>query len=253
MNTALLIARNTLRQTVRERIYVNVALFGAGLVLFSMLVGNVTFGYTDRVVRSIGHSGLSISLNLLALLVGVTLVHQEIERRSLFVLLTRPVSRGQYILGRYLGLLVATCVVWLGLGIVLTGVLLSIHGSFKGVDLAALLGALAEAMVLGSIGVLLSTLTTPTVGAGMGLGAWLICATTDNLVGLTEAGGLDRTLATILSYTLPSLAQLSFREVAVYQLPFAWVEVAAAFAYAAAYAIGFLLLATASLSRREMV
>ena len=56
-----------------------------------MLVGNISYGYIDRVVRSIGLSGVAMALDLIALLVGTTLIHQEIDKKTLFVVLVRPV------------------------------------------------------------------------------------------------------------------------------------------------------------------
>ena len=86
------VAQNTFRQTLRERLFLNIIIFGVFMILLAMVLANITFGYPDRVVRSIGLSGISIAANLVALLVGVSLIHQEIDRKTLFVVLTRPAA-----------------------------------------------------------------------------------------------------------------------------------------------------------------
>ena len=85
MNPILVIAGNTLRQTVRQRLFLNIGIFGIGMVLLAMLVGSITYGFPDRVVRSIGLSGVTIAVDLMALLLGVGLIHEEIDRKTLFV------------------------------------------------------------------------------------------------------------------------------------------------------------------------
>ena len=249
-----LIATNTVRQTVRDRLYYNIAFFGLGMVVFSMVVGNITFGFPDRVVRSIGLTGFAVALNLLALLVGVGLVHQEIDRRSLFVVLTRPIRRAEYICGRYLGLLGATLLIGLGLGIVFSLILTSVRGHLTMQDVFALGASVGEAALIGALGVVISSFSTPTVGAGLGIGFWLVCATTDDLVRLTaNSEGAGHVLAQGLAYAMPSLARLNFRDAAVYQLPVEFGHWMGAMLYAGVYVVVFLAPASAILSRREMV
>lgn len=253
MNAMLLIATNTVRQTIRQRLFYNLVFFGIGMVLLAMTVGNITFGYADRVVRSIGLSGVSITVDLMALLVGVSLIHEEIDRKTLFVVLARPLSRSQYVLGRYLGLLAATFIMLVGLTIVFAIVLTLVRGSLTTLDVIALALAFPEAAILGGIGVVLSCFTTPSLGAGMGLGLWIISTATDDLVRLTEGIGFGHDILVACSWILPSLARLNFREAVVYQQQIAMFDVAAAAAYGFIYAGALAALSAIVLSRREMM
>lgn len=249
-----LVAANTLRETLRKRLYLNIAVFGVGMVLFAMVVGNVTFGYTDRVVRSIGLSGVTIAVDLMALLVGVGLVHREIEAKTLFAVLTRPIRRWQYILGRFLGLMLAVFTALIGFSLVFGLVLFAVDGEPSTKDVIAIAASLPEAAVLGALGLVLSSFSTPTVSAGVGLGVWIAGAVVDDFIRLTESasGGL-RFLAQVAYHALPALERFNFREAAVYALPVSASEVFGAFVYGFAY-VGFLLsLASLILVRREMV
>lgn len=253
MTKIRLIAVNTFRQTIRDRLYYNIVLFGVGMVVFSMVVGNLTFGHPDRVVRSIGHSGIVLALDLTALLLGVSLVYQEIDRRSLFVVLTRPLTRFQYVAGRFLGLLAAVGLVAFGLSLVFAFVLVSVRGHLSANDLLAIVSSFSEAAVLGALGLLLSTVTTPTLGAGLGLGSWIIMASTDDLVALTRDNPFGHQVAKVFALVFPSTARLDFRENAVYGLDIALGDYLAAVSYGGLQAALLVVLAGLVLSRREML
>lgn len=253
MNTVHLIALNTFRQIVRQKVFYNVVLFGLGMVLLSMLAGNITFGYPDRVVRSIGLSGISLALDLLALLTGVGLIHDEIDRKSIYVILTRPVGRGQYVAGRLIGLLTTLTLIAVGLLAVFAVVLTMAHGSLSSLDALAVLGSLAEASVLASIAVVFSAFTTPTLGAGMGIGVWIVAATSDDLVGLSAHRPELLRLAQAISYVFPNFARLNFRESAVYAVNVPISTWLAALVLAGLYTVICASLASVILSRRELL
>lgn len=255
MTPIWIIATNTFRQTVRQRLFLNVGVFGIGLVMLSTLVGGITYGFADRVVRSIGLSGVAIALDLMALLVSVSLIYEEIDRKTLFVVLTRPVERWQYAVGRYLGLILALMLALVGLSVVfLIALYSSPGGQARSTDFLALACALPEAAVLAAFGLVLSAFSTPTLSAGIGVGFWIAAATTDDLLRLSSGGDASlQWLAKACYYALPSLARLNFRTVAVYDLPVSFGEVASAVGYGCGYSFVLLMLASLILSRREMV
>lgn len=247
-----LIATNTLRETTRRRIFYNIVLFGLCLVMLALVVSNVTFSFADRVVRSIGLSGVSIAVDLLALLVAVSLVHDEVERKTVFVVLTRPPSRTQYLIGRYLGLMATVALMLGGLSLLQLIVLLFSGGSVTANDVLALAMVLMEAATLGAIGVTLSCLTTPTLGAGIGIGAWIIGASTDDFVELTRDEPISHAIAQVTSYLFPSMSRFNFREAAVYQTSVDPQLVAWGVAYGVLHVTAVLALGSLIFSRRDM-
>ena len=254
MRPIYIIALNTLRQTIRQRLFFNVAIFGVGMLILSMVLGQITFGYPDRVVRTIGLSGSVIALDLIGLLVGVTLIHQEIDRKTLFVVLTRPVGRGQYVLGRYLGLLMALALALSGFMLVFSATIVAVGGSVTWTDMIALGLAFPEAMLIGGIGIVLSSFSTPTLSAGIGLGAWIASATTDDLLRFSaKSEPFVQSLVKVVYYVLPSLERLNFREAAIYHSTVAVNDFALALLYGVVYAGVLVAIAIVILSRREMV
>ena len=255
MNAIFVIAENTVRQTIRQRLFYNVGVFGVGMLLLSMVVGRLTFGYPDRVVRSIGLSGVSISLNLIALLIAVSLIHQEIDRKTLFVVLTRPVHRWQYVFGRYLGLLVTLGLASVGLTIVYALTLTASRGTMLSQDFIALSTSLVEAAILGGIGIVLSAFSTPMLSSGIGLGLWIACTAIDDVVRLAEKTEDPLTIFVTKTayYILPNLSRFNWRELAIYKLEPPVGELFMSFGYGALYALGLVALSSAILSRREMI
>lgn len=253
MNAVLVIAANTAREVIRQRLFGNTLLFGVLMVLLSVVVSNITFGRVERVVRSIGLGGVALASGLLALLVGVTLIHREIERRTLFVVLTRPVSRAQYVLGRYLGFLVTLAAVTLSFALVFFLCLGSVGAAPTVQDAHALTLSFVQASVLAAFAVVLSSFSTPTVAAGTGLGFWIACASTDDLVNLTaQAEEPVRSFAVGLAYILPSFARFNLADAAVHDDPVSWLHLAWTTGYGALYVVLFVALAGVVLARREM-
>ncbi|MEM1023885.1 MAG: ABC transporter permease subunit [Myxococcota bacterium] len=263
MSVVGLVAGNTIRQIVRQRTFFNVFIFGLGMVIVALVVSNITFGYRDQVVRSIGLSGVILAVDLMALLLSIGLIHAELDRKTLFVVMTRPVTRTAYVLGRALGLFAVLSMAMASFGLVVLLTLLSVGGAPTLHDVYALSGGLVEAGILGSFGLVLSAFTTPMLGTGIGLGFWIAASTTDDLVRLARLKGDNsmgealhsgnETMAQALSYVLPNFQVLNFRTEAVYRLTIPGDEFAWALVYGVLWIVGFLLLAGLILSRRELV
>ena len=253
MKTIYLIASNTVREVVRQRIFANITIFGVVMLVFALAVSNITFGFPDRVVRSVGLAGASIATSLMSLLLAVGIIHREIDRQTLFVVLTRPVARWQYATGRYLGLVAVLLGVVLGFAGVFTLMLGVVGGSPSWADGITFGMCYVEAAVLAGFGLVLSSFSTPTLSAGIGLGFWLACLGVDDLLHLSEkASPVIRGLSVCIVYALPSFSRFNFREAAVYGDDVALGTLMWSAGYGLLYAVGFVLLAGAVLERREL-
>ena len=254
MSRILAVAHNTFRQTVRERLFFNIFIFGAFMLLLGMVVANITFGHGDRVVRSIGLTGITLALDLIGLLIGVSLIHQEIDKKTLFVVLTRPIRRWEYTVGRYLGLLLSLATALAGLVVMYIPTLMFVGGDPSAADVLAFGSSWLEAGIIAGFGVMLSAFSTPTLSAGMGIGMWIAAATTDDLVRLTaNAGGPPHTMAKVVNYILPSLSRLNFRDAVIYSQSIDLTAYAWAMLYGGVYCVLLVAIASIILSRREMV
>src|SRR6195256_4273594 len=98
------IAHNTLREAVRDRVLYNLVLFVLLLTGAAVFIGELSGGQERKIIVDLGLSAMLLFGVFIAIFVGVGLVYKEIERRTLYAILSKPITRGQFLLGKYLGL-----------------------------------------------------------------------------------------------------------------------------------------------------
>jgi ABC-type transport system involved in multi-copper enzyme maturation permease subunit len=177
MQRVLAIARNTFRETVRDKILYNLILFALIMILSSLALGQLTLGNEDKVIVDLGLSSISIFGMLIAIFIGIGLVYKELEKRTAYALLAKPVHRYELILGKYLGLLftllvnMAIMVVGLELAMLYTGRIG--WGGYLRILPAAFLIFLSLALIT-ALAIFFSTFSTPALSALFTFFLWVI-------------------------------------------------------------------------------
>src|SRR2546423_9441728 len=117
------IARNAFREAVRDRVLYNLIVFALLLIGSAIFIGELSGGQEIKIVTDLGLSAMLLFGVFIAIFVGVGLLYKEIERRTLYVILSKPIGRGQFLLGKYLGLcltlLVNVAIMGVGLSLAL--------------------------------------------------------------------------------------------------------------------------------------
>src|ERR671918_2437866 len=124
------IARNAFREAVRDRVLYNLILFALLLIGSAIFLGELSAGQEAKIIVDLGLSAMLLFGVFIAIFVGVGLVYKEIERRTLYAIFSKPVGRGEFLLGKYLGLCLtlAVNVVVMGAGVSLA--LLYVRGGY---------------------------------------------------------------------------------------------------------------------------
>ncbi len=104
MNAIFVIAQNTFKETVRNRVMVNILAFAIGMVLIALVISNWSIDQQAKILKDFGLAAISIFGLLIALFVGGRTIYQEIEKHTAYMLVSKPISRWQIILGKYFGL-----------------------------------------------------------------------------------------------------------------------------------------------------
>src|SRR2546421_5286808 len=104
LRTTVAIARNAFREAVRDRVLYNLVLFVLLLTAGAIFLGELSAGQETKIIIDLGLSAMLLFGVFIAIFVGVGLVYKEIERRTLYAILSKPIGRGQFLLGKYLGL-----------------------------------------------------------------------------------------------------------------------------------------------------
>jgi ABC-type transport system involved in multi-copper enzyme maturation permease subunit len=258
MSATLAIAATTIREALRERLLHNLLVFAVLLVVGSLTLSQLTVGEQFRIIADIGTSATQLFGTLIAVFVGVGLVSREIDRRTCYPALARPVSRAGFVTGKYLGLLAT-----LGLNVALmaaaTAAVLALYRGgldfLNGAFVATFALTAAQLAICGAFAVLFSTFTTATlasiytlaiVGAGWLFGEvrsfWLAARQVETM----------RPLVRVLDVLLPNMTLLDLKESVTYGDPVALGSVLARAAYGAGYATTLVLLAAVLFTRRDI-
>src|SRR5882724_5254353 len=250
------IARNAFREAVRDRVLYNLVLFVLLLTAGAIFLGELSGGQERKIIVDLGLSAMLLFGVFIAIFVGVGLVSKEIERRTVYSIFSKPVGRGEFLLGKYLGLCLTLLV---NVGVMGAGVSLALIYVKRGWDPLALsiwpaiLLLYVELMILTGVALLFSSFSSPALSALLTFFVFIIGHFSADLKGLANSmgGGLARWLFAALYYLLPNLANLSFSTPAAHgQLP-PTSQVAVVILYSLVYIVIILAAATMIFSRRN--
>src|SRR3954453_8642546 len=250
------IARNAFREAVRDRVLYNLVLFVLLLTAASIFIGELSGGQERKVIVDLGLSATLLFGVFIAIFVGVGLVYKEIERRTIYAVFSKPVGRGEFLVGKYLGLCLTLLVNVLVMGV---GVSLALLYVSKGWDplistiWPAVFLIYMELMLLTAIALLFSSFSSPALSALLTFMVFIIGHFSADLKSLAVSTGSTsaRWLFGGLYYILPNLANFSFITEAGYGRVPTSSAVVMAIIYAAVYASVVLSAATLIFKRRN--
>jgi ABC-type transport system involved in multi-copper enzyme maturation permease subunit len=247
------VAANTFRETVRERVLYNLVFFAALMTLSGLLLQDLSLDEDVKIIKDVGLAAMDLFGTAIALLMGVGLVNKEIERRSIYPLLAKPLGRGELLVGKFAGLsftlLVNVSVMALGLYATLWAT-----GRTVGPELLlAVLPLYVGLCVVVALALLFSALTSTTLAAVCTLLLVLAGRSSDVLKNAEYlATGIPAPVTRTLYVALPNFRAFDLKEQAVYGLPVAAGELGSLCLYGAVYAAMLLTLAYVSLRFREL-
>jgi len=250
------IARNAFREAVRDRVLYNLVLFVLLLTGAAIFIGELSGGQERKIIVDLGLSAMLLFGVFIAIFVGVGLVFKEIERRTVYAIFAKPVGRGEFLVGKYLGLCLTLLVnvVIMGAGVSLALIYVS-----RGWDpLAfkiwpAILLIYMELMILTGVALLFSSFSSPALSALLTFFVFIIGHFSADLKSLSTSlpSAMARWLFSALYYLLPNLATFSFITQAAHGHVPQPANVVATFAYALVYISVILASATLIFSRRN--
>lgn len=257
MTRALTVAANTVREAVRDRLLYNLVVFAVLLTAGSLTISQLTLGDQWRIIADIGTASAQVFGTLIAVFLGVGLVARELDRRTSYALLARPLSRAEFVIGKYLGLM-ATLALNIGVMAVATAAVLAAHrgdlGFLGGAFVAVYALLLVQLAICGAFAVLFASYSTATLATiftlaltaaghvfGEVRGFWLAAPEVEL-----------KQLVRVLDVVLPNLRLLDIKEVITYGDPVTAASVLWRAAYGVGYAGVVLALAALVFSRKDV-
>lgn len=253
MNRITVIALNTFKENLRDKILYNLVFFGLLLIGSAFLLSSLTMGEQTKIIKDIGLASINLFGVLIAIFVGIGLVSKEIEKRTIYTIVAKPVPRYQFLLGRYFGLAIT---LFVNTAIMVVGFFLILLIGRVGPDVGLMkaIGMIfLELLVIVAVAVMFSTFTTPTLSASFTLATYVIGHLTADLrvLGAKIQNDLATWLLDGLYYTLPNLEYFNVKGQAVHEMPIPWPYLVSAAAYGLLYSAVMLALACVIFQRRD--
>jgi ABC-type transport system involved in multi-copper enzyme maturation permease subunit len=207
------IASNTFREAVRDRVLYNLIAFAVLLSGAAIFVGQISIEIERLVVVNLGLTAVSLFGVVIAIFIGIGLVSKEIEKRTLYTVLSRPVRRWEFIVGKFFGLAGTLVVNTFFMGIGVFAALLYVAHKFSGADariLIALYFIVLQFLIICALALLFSSFSSPLLSAIFAFSLFIIGSFADDLRGFaTLTHGMARWIATGAAYLVPNFSALN--------------------------------------------
>jgi len=207
------IASNTFREAVRDRVLYNLIAFAVLISGAAILVSQISIEIERLVVINLGLTSVSVFGVVIAIFIGIGLVSKEIDKRTLYTVLSRPVRRWEFIVGKFFGLAGTLVVNTFFMAIGVFAALLYVAHKFTGGDgliLVALYFIVLQFLIICSLALLFSSFSSPLLSAILTFSLFVIGSFGDDLRGFAAiTHGLTRWIATAVAYLVPNFSTLN--------------------------------------------
>ncbi len=250
------ISINTFREALRNKILYSVVFFALLLVSISAFFGTVTIGDRSRVIKDFGLFSLSFFGAIITIIAGVSLLNKELKQKTIYNILSKPVERWQFILGKYLGLTLTVSILVALMGIGLVCFLGVLEGRVDWLMFQGIVLILLEVVVIAAISMFFSSLVVTTTLSGLfTLGAYIAGRSMSSvryyMLHSEEPNEALLTLVHLLDKVLPDLSLFNMNDLIVYGSPVSGGSFLHAVIYCGAYSLVALVLAVLIFERRE--
>lgn len=257
MNRIFSVALNTFREAVRDRVLYNLVFFALLMMAAAIFVGQISLGIESTIIVSLGLSAISIIGLLIAVFIGVGLVSKEMDKRTLYALLSKPIRRWEFLVGKFGGLVLTLTVNTAAMAAGLFFALLFVKRSMENSDttiLVAVYFILLKIAIVVALALLFSCFTSQLLAilftAGLYV-AGLFIHEMRNLSG-SKVSPAMQALFSWISYILPNFENFNVMAAAAHGKPVPGSLIVQNTAYAAIYCVIVLTVASAVFSRRNL-
>jgi Cu-processing system permease protein len=260
------VAVSVFKESVRDKVLYNLVAFAVLLIAVSYLLGQLTAGQDVKIIKDLGLAAIATFGLFIAVFIGIGLVWKEVDRRSVYSVLSKPIRRSEFILGKYAGLALTLLVNLSVMTLAFYAVLAYLQAQFPdsvraswpapATDpgmLKAIVLIFVELLLVTAIALFLSTFSSPFLSAALTFGLWIIGHFNADLRNF-EAVVESRPVAYIargLYYILPNFAAFDVKTQVVHALPVPAAYVATTIAYGAVYTSLLVTAAILIFSRRD--
>ena len=248
------VAHNTYRETVRDRIFYLVAVFGFVMLASTAVLSPLTVGAQGKIMTDVGLAAMVVIGLLVVVFVGSGMVRKEMDKGTIVTILAKPVSRREYLLGKFLGLNL-TLTAMLAIMAVLFAVMLAVApGEFSPRFLGAVYLTFLELTLINAVAVFFSTCVSSILAAVFTLGAFIVGHLSESIreFGQLQDAPMQERISDLVYRLVPNLEVFNVRGAVVHGDPVTWAHLGWATIYGLGWTGLLLILAGSVFSRREL-
>ena len=249
------IAGITFKEAKRDRVLYLLFFFAALGIVAARVLAVLTVGDRIKIIKDVGLASISLFGVLMAILIGTGLVYKEIDKKTIFTLLAKPLHRAEFILGKFLGLVLTLCVMTLAMTLIFLAIVYAHTLRIETTLLVAVGFIFLELVLITAVAVLFSCFSTPILSSLFTLAFYLIGHLSWGLELIIRKmrPGAGRTLVRGLYAFLPDLENFNFKTEVVHGLPIPAGIYLSSFLYGICYTAFILGLAVLVFRRRDFI
>jgi ABC-2 type transport system permease protein len=238
------IAYYTYKELIKSKILYNTLALGFALLVITYVAFSFTYGEPARVALDFGLGTLSLSCVGIAIFMGVGLIYNELESRTIYLVISRPIKRSSFVVGKLFGLISVLVINSLILSLLTLILYFLIGGEWSSLILWSIIFILAEAIIMLFISVLFSLLSTKVLSVIFALSIYVTGHAVDGAKFLTfvENRPFLQSLLELYQFLLPAFYKLNIKEFVLYKNQLEWSYLISTGSYAVVYSLGILAL-----------
>lgn len=250
----LAIVKSTICGYIRERVLVIVVVFAFILMMSSYVLAPLAVGAQKKIIVDVGLASISLFGVLLVILLGAGSYSREKDKGILPSLLAKPISRFEYLVGRYVGTVTTIAIVMVVMALVYLGVMWASRTTVTQTMLQAMYLSVIEIALLTSVLTFFSTFSSPVLCSFFTLCVFISGHLSKDLLAFAEHFGSPplQVMSTVFYYVLPNMSLFDIRSEAVHGIPLMNQYVQSVTIYAVCFTIFLLYMSLIRFGRRDV-
>ena len=248
------VAHNTFREAVRDKVLYVLVFFALATLLGSKALGWISIGQEIKIVKDFSLAAVSVFGVLIAIFVGTSLVYKEIDKRTIYTIICRPMARYEFVLGKYFGMAALLGVVTAVMGAAGAGYTVFLGGTIDATYFYAILLTFWELLIVTAFATLFSSLTSPILGAIIVFCIYVVGHATTILIDLPAHfdNTMTKRVLEVAYYIVPNFSNFNIRAEAANNVAVPFAYVAWSLAYGTVYSAMLLVLAALAFENKDV-
>jgi len=253
MSTIITIAKNTFKETIRDRVLYVILAFAILLIISTIFFGSISLDQDAKIIKDLGLAGIFLFGVIIAIFVGTTLVHKEIDKRTVYLIFPKPVYKYEFVLGKFLGMAATLLLVTVLMSAVFFAILAIKRVSISIVLIEAIAWGYCELLILSAISILFSSLTSPIASTIYTICLFIIGHASTSLLYLMYTTNSKFLLYLVKGayYIFPNFEKFNIRNSAIAGIGISGDQILFTILYGLAYIIIALMISNYLLKKQE--